>query len=155
MEQNAGPSSTRPWAWLAGVTVVAALVVLAGRAVMPWEKMFPDLLCYWTAGKLVASGQNPYDAVAQVRVQREAGWLGVPCLVLRSSTEWVELMAESAGRMTLVGLDADRAVHELARWAPVGSTLALAAARADAVAIPPAGAATAIADRLATDERRR
>ena len=43
-------------------------------------------------------------------VQREAGWLGVPCLVLRSSTEWVELLAASGGRMSLVGLDVDRAV---------------------------------------------
>ncbi len=34
-------------------------------------------------------------------VQREAGWLGVPCLILRSTTEWVELVEASAGRMVV------------------------------------------------------
>jgi hypothetical protein len=72
--QNVGPSPTRPWAWLVGITLVAALVVLAGRAVMPWEKMFPDFLCYWTAGQLVAEGRSPYDPEGQVRIQREYGW---------------------------------------------------------------------------------
>lgn len=85
-------------------------------------------------------------------VQREAGWLGVPCLVLRSTTEWVELLAASGGRMALVGLDADRAIRELDRWAPVGSGPALAAARMNDLAIAPAGAADAITARLAADE---
>ena len=84
-------------------------------------------------------------------IQRESGWLGVPCLVLRSTTEWVELLAASGGRMTLVGLDADRAVRELDRWAPVGSGPALAAARVNDIAISPAGAADAIAARLSVD----
>lgn len=85
-------------------------------------------------------------------VQREAGWLGVPCLVLRSTTEWVELLASSGGRMVLIGLDTDRARAELDRWAPVGRGPALAAARAEGVVINPAGAADAIAARLAADE---
>src|SRR3954453_7635104 len=60
--------------WLAVVTMVAAIVVLAGRAVMPWETMFPDFLCYWTAGQLIAEGRSPYDPEGQIRIQRENGW---------------------------------------------------------------------------------
>ena len=51
-------------------------------------------------------------------VQREAAWLGVPCLVLRETTEWVEAVAESGRTMIVVGLDADRAVAELDRLMP-------------------------------------
>ena len=52
-------------------------------------------------------------------VQREAGWLGVPCLILRSTSEWVELVEASAGKMVLVGLDRALAVRD---WplVPVG-----------------------------------
>ena len=88
-------------------------------------------------------------------IQRESGWLGVPCLILRSSTEWVELLAASGGRMALVGLDPDRAVRELERWAPLGSGPDLAAARSRDVAIAPAGAADAISGRLAADDSAR
>jgi hypothetical protein len=59
---------------LAVVTLVAVLIVLAGRAVMPWEKMFPDFVCYWSAGQLVAEGRSPYDPEGQTRIQREHGW---------------------------------------------------------------------------------
>jgi UDP-GlcNAc3NAcA epimerase len=81
-------------------------------------------------------------------IQREAGWLGVPCLVLRSSTEWVELLAGSGGQMVLVGLSPDKAIQELARLAPVASGPALVAARVDHLAIAPDGAADAITERL-------
>ncbi|MCU0504933.1 MAG: UDP-N-acetylglucosamine 2-epimerase (non-hydrolyzing) [Chloroflexi bacterium] len=81
-------------------------------------------------------------------VQREAAWLGTPCLVLRRATEWVEAVAGSGGSMVVVGLDAARAADELARLAPPDAAPALAAARAGAVDLRPAGAAEAIAAAL-------
>ncbi len=80
-------------------------------------------------------------------VQREAAWLGTPCLVLRPTTEWVEAVADSAGRMVVVGLDRGLAARELARIAPAAAP-ALAAVRAAALSLPPAGAARRIADAL-------
>ena len=81
-------------------------------------------------------------------VQREAAWLGVPCLILRGTTEWVEAVAASGGRMVVIGLDRDRAVRELARLAPVTDAPSDARERADAIAIPPAGAVDAIVGAL-------
>jgi UDP-GlcNAc3NAcA epimerase len=81
-------------------------------------------------------------------VQREAAWLRTPCLVLRGSTEWVEAVAGSGGRMMVVGLDPRLAAAGLERLAPAGSTQALAAHRAASFDLPPAGAAEAIAAAL-------
>ncbi len=77
-------------------------------------------------------------------VQREAAWLGVPCLILRDRTEWVEAVESSGGRMVVVGLDADRAIGELARLAPASSSAAEALDRAATLDLAPAGAADAI-----------
>ncbi|HEY6057478.1 MAG TPA: UDP-N-acetylglucosamine 2-epimerase (non-hydrolyzing) [Candidatus Limnocylindrales bacterium] len=77
-------------------------------------------------------------------VQREAAWLGVPCLVLRGTTEWVEAVASSGGRMVVVGLDADRACRELDRLAPAGTTEQLARERSAGLALEGAGAAESI-----------
>jgi UDP-GlcNAc3NAcA epimerase len=77
-------------------------------------------------------------------VQREAAWLGVPCLVLRSVTEWLEAVEASDGRMVVIGLDRDRAVRELDRLAPTGHAEALARDRAARLVVAPAGAAEAI-----------
>jgi len=81
-------------------------------------------------------------------VQREAAWLGTPCLVLRRTTEWVEAVAGSGGSMVVVGLDPARAAAELARLAPPDAAPALAASRARDMDVPPAGAAEAIAAAL-------
>ena len=78
-------------------------------------------------------------------VQREAAWLGVPCLVLRDRTEWVEAVAESGGRMVVVGLDIARAAGELERLVPADEGVRQAAARSARLALAPSGAAEAIA----------
>jgi UDP-GlcNAc3NAcA epimerase len=78
-------------------------------------------------------------------VQRESAWLRVPCLVLRGTTEWVEAVAASGGRMAVIGLDAERALAELDRLAPPGATDRLARDRAATLDLQPAGAADAIA----------
>jgi UDP-N-acetylglucosamine 2-epimerase len=77
-------------------------------------------------------------------VQREAAWLGTPCLVLRETTEWTEAVAASAGRMVVVGLDRQRAADELTRLAQPGGAAADAHARASGLDLRPAGAAAAI-----------
>lgn len=81
-------------------------------------------------------------------IQREAAWLKVPCLVLRGTTEWVEAVAESDGRMVVVGLDADRAAEALARLAPPDRAVQLAHDRAAGFDLKPAGAAAAIVEAL-------
>jgi UDP-GlcNAc3NAcA epimerase len=82
-------------------------------------------------------------------VQREAAWLGVPCLVLRETTEWVEAVAGSGGTMVVVGRDAARAVAELDRLAPTDRAPAMAAKRAARLDLAPGGAVDAIASALA------
>ena len=77
-------------------------------------------------------------------VQREAAWLGVPCLVLRDTTEWLEAVEASGGRMVVVGLHRERAATALARIAPPPTSEADARARAAAMDLHPAGAAAAI-----------
>ena len=78
-------------------------------------------------------------------VQREAAWLGVPCLVLRDTTEWLEAVAGSGGRMVVVGLDAELAERVLAELAPADGAAAMARERAAGFDLAPAGAAEAIA----------
>jgi UDP-GlcNAc3NAcA epimerase len=77
-------------------------------------------------------------------VQREAAWLGVPCLILRGTTEWLEAVDGSAGRMVVVGLDRDLAVATLARLAPAPAAEADARRRAASLDLAPAGAGQAI-----------
>ena len=86
-------------------------------------------------------------------VQREAAWLGTPCLVLRSTTEWTEAVNESQGRMVVVGLDRAAVANELARVAPAACSSAAARMRARSLSLRPAGAARRIVDALDTGPR--
>lgn len=49
-------------------------------------------------------------------VQKEAYWLGVPCVTMRDETEWVETV--EAGWNLLVGADRDRIAHAARHFAP-------------------------------------
>ena len=77
-------------------------------------------------------------------VQRESAWLGVPCLVLRTTTEWVETVGGTGSSAVLVGLDRDKAVAELADRAPVARTAGDAAERAAGLSLAGSGAAERI-----------
>jgi UDP-N-acetylglucosamine 2-epimerase len=81
-------------------------------------------------------------------VQRESAWLGVPCLVLRDTTEWDEAVAGSAGRMVVVGLDGAKVGAELSRLAPRDAAPEQARDRAATLALRAAGAADAIVTAL-------
>lgn len=52
-------------------------------------------------------------------LQKEAYWLGVPCLTMRDETEWVETV--EAGRNKLVGPDSGKIVEAVHSFAPSGS----------------------------------
>jgi hypothetical protein len=64
----------QPWIGLTAITLLAAVLTLAGRAVMPWQTVFPDYIHHWTAGKLIATGKSPYDESLQISVHRDLGW---------------------------------------------------------------------------------
>jgi len=51
-------------------------------------------------------------------LQKEAYWLGVPCITLRNETEWVETV--SAGWNILVGADASAIVETVHSFCPTG-----------------------------------
>jgi UDP-GlcNAc3NAcA epimerase len=63
-------------------------------------------------------------------IQREAAWLGVPCLVLRTNTEWVETVGGAGSSVVLVGLDQNAAMRELAARAPLATGVAQTVERA-------------------------
>ena len=56
-------------------------------------------------------------------LQKEAYWLGVPCVTMRDETEWVETV--EAGWNTLVGSDPDKIVAAVRSFAPTASRPAL------------------------------
>ena len=67
-------SALRPYAWLMALVLATIFLAWFGRDVAPPEHLCPDYICYWATGKIVLSGQSPYDVDLQTRVQHEYGW---------------------------------------------------------------------------------
>ena len=161
--ENRAPDALRAWAGLVGAVAAPDRPVLvathpgtrlaldrAGVAV-PEHVALVDPLGYRSS--LALQLHAAAVLTDSGGVQRESGWLGVPCLVLRGTTEWVEAVSGSGGRMVVVGLDRDRALLELARLAPRADAPGLARTRAATVDLAPAGAAEAIVAGLARPPR--
>ena len=156
--ENREPAALRAWTALLGaVATVDRPVVLA---LHPGTRAALEAADIALSPSVIVVGPQGYRTTLALQlhasavitdsggIQREAGWLGVPCLILRSTTEWVEAVAASGGRIVVVGTDAALAVRELARLAPPDRARDQAQARAASSRLAPSGAATAIADAL-------
>src|SRR5437879_457200 len=56
------------------LAAMAALLALLSAAVIPLANLCGDAICFYTAGRIIASGGSPYDVAAQARIQAECGW---------------------------------------------------------------------------------
>jgi UDP-N-acetylglucosamine 2-epimerase len=156
--ENRAPDALRSWAAMLGAVarpdrpVILALhpgtkAALEAAGVM----LSPDVRTVEPQGYRTTLALQLHSAAVLTDsggIQRETAWLGVPCLVLRPTTEWVEAVADSGGRMVVVGLDVERAVGEVDRLAPASTSAEQARERATAFHLEGAGAAEAIVEAL-------
>ncbi len=157
-QENRAPDQVRAWgALLRAVALPTRPVILAlhpGTGIVLDREhvtLGPDVIVVEPQGYRTSLALQLHAAAVLTDsggVQREAAWLGVPCLVLRDATEWTEALAGAAGGMVLVGSDPDRAVAALATLAPVGRSEQTTRERAHDLDLHPAGAARAITEAL-------
>jgi UDP-GlcNAc3NAcA epimerase len=158
--ENREPEAMSAWAALLGA--IASAERPAVLALHPGTKAALEAAGITLPAHVVQIGPQGYrtslalqlHAAAVVTdsggVQREAAWLGVPCLVLRETTEWVETVGGAGSSAVLVGLDRSKAVHELDSRAPDSTSARQAVERAANLRLAGAGAAERIASVLAS-----
>jgi UDP-GlcNAc3NAcA epimerase len=152
--ENREPEAVREWAALLNAAIrpdrpVVFPIHPGTRVVVEREGVSfgPDVLLVPPLGYATMLALELHAAAVLTDsggVQREAGWLGTPCLVLRETTEWTEQVAASGGSMRCVGRDRDAAIAALDSLAPPDLSPELARLRATALDLPPSGAADAI-----------
>jgi hypothetical protein len=82
--------------------IVVLLPVLAGRLKVPRD----DFIAYWASGRLIATGQNPYDPIQLFRLEKATGWAGTAPLMVWYPPWALPLMAPlgwlpyAAGRLS-------------------------------------------------------
>ena len=58
--------------------IVVLLPVLAGRLKVPRD----DFIAYWASGRLISTGQNPYDPIQLFWLEKATGWAGTAPLMV-------------------------------------------------------------------------
>jgi hypothetical protein len=62
------------WRPIAFLTALALLLSSVACYALPEKVISVDFVCYFSAARLLASGQSPYDLASQTEVQRALGW---------------------------------------------------------------------------------
>ena len=73
MEHSSPRGGPVPFATLAVAAMLAPIVVILGGIALGGDGLWNDFASYWLAGRLVLSGQSPYDVEAIVRLGRDYG----------------------------------------------------------------------------------
>jgi hypothetical protein len=69
-----GRTAEGHWRPLAFLTALALLLSSLACYALPEKIISVDFICYFSAAKILTSGNNPYDLASQTEVQRDLGW---------------------------------------------------------------------------------
>ena len=156
--ENRDPAALAAWAALLGAVAAPDRPVIL--ALHPGTRSALDGAEIALPGGVIVVGPQGYRTSLALQlhaaavltdsggIQRESAWLGVPCLVLRTSTEWVETVGGAGSSAVLVGLDREAALRELSARAPLSRTVEQAVERAASLRLTGSGAAERISAAL-------
>ena len=105
-DRRRGPACSAPSRPRTGRSSSRSIPARAAALDAPGSRLSPDVRVIEPQGYRTTLALQLHAAAVVTDsggVQREAAWLGVPCLVLRATTEWVEAVAGSGGAMVVCG----------------------------------------------------